>query len=991
LTLPVLALDRNRRIEQFSHTAWTAKEGEPGEVQALAQTTDGFLWLGTPTGLYRFDGVHFDHYQSRSGQQLPESGVISLLATPDGGIWIGFMGGGAGFLRDGRLTTYSEHDGLPHTNVFSFARDQRGGIWAAAGLGGLFYLNGSQWKKIGEDWNFSAIPLSTFVDHSGTLWVGTRHNVVSLRSGAKKFETVSDRLKDVYRMDESHNGVLWMAETGDSVRPVPTPRSGGSRRQPQVRVGSGSILFDSQGSLWIASLGDGIRRIPYPERLKSELVAEFSPAAEIFTQKQGLTGDYAECILQDREGNIWVGTNLGLDRFRQTALVPVNFPPGTSQFTMIPGDGGTLWAAAVNRLLMQIRDGQVVSQQPPRHIDSAYRSSDGTIWMATPRNLLRFDHGHFDRAIKAPGEHVQAITCDQSGRLWVSIAGKGVFRQDDSGWTSLESLAGPQGTALSAFTDATGRIWFGFENNVVVVLDGDKITRFSSKDGVLIGDVMSIQGRGSNIWIGGDAGLTLFDGTHFHLMIPKGGRTFRGVTGIVATAAHGIWISENRGIIQIPETEVQSLLRNPGRPVEYQVFDFLDGLPAQIQKSNVLPTAIEGTDGLPWFATTQGLVWVDPRRLPKNTLPPPVSIESLTANGTAYTTLTSLKLPPRTTNLLITYTAASLAIPERVRFRYKLEGLDTSWQDADHRREASYTNLGPGSYRFHVTASNEDGVWNETGASFDFSIVPAFYQTRWFVVVCGLAAVASLWSLYRLRLRNVTRQIRVRLTERLAERERIARELHDTLLQGVQGMILRFQAVAGEIPKDGPLHEQMENALQRADELMVEGRDSVMELRASLTTTDLAAAFTAVGKELSEHCTSSFTVLIDGAPRELQIIVRDEIYRIGREALTNASRHAEAKNIEVEIAYEKSVLRLSFRDDGIGIDPRYIEGGRPGHWGLTGMYERIRRIQGHMEIWSRRGSGTEIRISVPAPVAYLHSFPIRPFVSRLRRFLQGTT
>jgi signal transduction histidine kinase len=312
-----------------------------------------------------------------------------------------------------------------------------------------------------------------------------------------------------------------------------------------------------------------------------------------------------------------------------------------------------------------------------------------------------------------------------------------------------------------------------------------------------------------------------------------------------------------------------------------------------------------------------------------------------------------------------------LAIPERVRFRHKLDGQDKDWQEAGTRREAFYTNLGPGSYRFHVMASNGDGLWKEAGTTAGFLIQPAFFQTGWFFSLCVAAGGVFLWMLYILRIRHVTAQVQTRLGERMMERERIARELHDTLLQGFSGLVLKFQAAMKQLPQDLPARQIMESALDRADEVLLEGRTRVRDLRSeSIERQDLAAALEDCGEELQHEGAPSLGLVITGTPRPLDPIVYDEVYRIGREALVNAFQHSKASTIEVEITYEPSGFRLRVRDDGCGIHQNVLDHGRPGHWGLAGIRERAQNIGGKLTIWSHAGAGTELELTIPARLVY---------------------
>lgn len=822
LCVPLNGIDRDRKLDQLYHTGWTYVEGAPGEVHALSQTTDGYLWLGTATGLFRFDGIRFQPYKPQSGQAFLQRNVVSLFAVPDGGLWVGYWYGGVSFIKNGKVTDYGKPEGLPSRAVLAFARDRQGAIWIAAGKDGLARLEGSRWRKIGTDWGFAGPANTVFVDHAGTVWVGTPTTVAYLVEGGNHFQIAAQGLQRVKNFAEAPDGTLWMAEGGYGVRPVPLPGKNNGRPEPAILVGSQAITFDNQGSLWITSAGDGIRRVPYPERLHQPKIK--GPSAwqfhnsevEAFTQRNGLTSDYMYCVLQDREGNVWFGTNGGLDRFRQSPVVSVPLQPisyrgalpipslhSFTTSTLVAGDQGAVWAAGIGpQVLMKLQNDKIATQLRDRYVDCAYRDPNGVVWLATPWNIFRLANEHLGtvgskqgvvtynyqsalpvgqglilRRLNLPTaggiavsekSRVKAITRDRLGRLWISME-SGTVRLEKSGWTSLESLGGPKGTATAELTDSEGRIWFGF-TNTVAMLDGDRVSIFSGKDGVQIGAVTSIQGKGTKIWIGGEFGLEFFDGSRFQPVNPSDGSTFGGVSGIVAAPEDGLWFSENRGIIHIPEAQLRQL--GSGK-VEFESFGLLDGLAAELRGSLASPSAVQTTDGRIWFATTTGLAWINPKRIVRNTVPPPVLIESVIANGRKYNNSAILRLPARTANLRIAYTATSLTIPERVRFRYKLEGQDKEWQDAGTRREAFYTNLDPGSYQFRVIACNNDGVWNETGTVLHFVVLPAFYQTVTFRILCVLALIAALWSLYRLRVHSIEqRHLEQNRTEEMLRRAR---------------------------------------------------------------------------------------------------------------------------------------------------------------------------------------------------------------------------
>jgi len=367
-----------------------------------------------------------------------------------------------------------------------------------------------------------------------------------------------------------------------------------------------------------------------------------------------------------------------------------------------------------------------------------------------------------------------------------------------------------------------------------------------------------------------------------------------------------------------------------------------------------------------WFAHADGVSFFDPRDLHFNKLPPPVHIEQVKADGKPYDPVRGLRLPARVRDVWIDYTALSFAAPEKVRFRYRLEGQDTEWKEVVNEREAKYSNLAPRQYRFRVIACNNSGVWNETGDTLDFSVDPAYFQTAWFEAACVGALLVLLWGLYRYRLHQVARQFDIRAEERT----RIARELHDTLLQSFLGLMLGFQMVDNQLPP-GKSKELLEKTLERADQAIAEGRDAVHDLRSSTTVTnDLAEAVEALGDEMASVDSAAFNMVVEGAPRNLHPILRDEIYRLAREAVRNAFRHAQASRIEAEISYGEKLFRLRIRDDGRGIPPEIVDEGRKGHYGLPGMRERARETGGELHVWSGKGAGTEIELSIPGSIAY---------------------
>jgi signal transduction histidine kinase/ligand-binding sensor domain-containing protein len=981
-------LDHDRVLTELHHTGWRAKDGAPSQITALAQTADGYLWIGSSVGLFRFDGVQFERYRPPRGVSLPSHNIYALLATPDGALWVSFRPSGLGSLKDGRMTVFTHSKELPRSPVYLFARDHDGRIWAGVDEG-LALREGLRWRDIGPDWNLPPGRISSlFVDREGTLWAAIHDRmsaistIVFLPRGSKTFRPTGANVGYVPRIDQAKDGRLWVAgEHG--ARPVPVGGRDADGEDSRIPLNVVELMFDREGSLWLSLDSDGIRRARLPEGSGGHGVRPAGVVLESFRLRDGLSSEAAGPILEDREGDIWIGTTKGLDRFRRSKLVPVSLPPGHQSLTLLAGENGEIWAASASGgPLMRVRGEEVIIENAATSIASVYRDRHGTVWWGARGGVWRqvgdrFDH--FPQPGNAARQWIWEIfRGDDEGGLWLGFGDVGLNYLKNGLWTRSDRPDGLLDLAPSAsYEDSEGRVWLGYDENRISLLDHGHVRSYARPDGIDIGRIRVIRGRGPRFWFGGELGLAVFHDGRFRTIQTASGEPFGTVSGIVERADGSLWLNEISGIVHISAREARAAAENPRHPVTYERFDFLDGLPGAGQMNWTASTAVEATDGRLWFATDNGLARIDPARIPMNPVPPPVSIRSITADSRTYEPSGALDLPQGIASLRIDYTALSLSIPERVHFRYRLEGLDDKWRDAGTRRVAFYTNPGPGNFLFRVVASNNDGVWNETGAAVRFSIAPAFYQTTWFLLLCVAAAACIAWAGYQLRVRQVTANLDMQFQERLSERMRIARELHDTLLQSFQGLMLHFQKARTLLPlHSAEAVQTLDLALDRADRAIAEGRDAIQDIRSSnVLSLDLAEAITALGDELGAtegaETTAEFRVAVEGTPKALHPILRDEIYGIAREALRNAFRHARASRIETDITYGEQLLRLRIRDNGSGIDPGVLDHGeRAGHWGLVGMRERAKRAGLRLEVWSREGAGTEVEVSAPASIAY---------------------
>jgi signal transduction histidine kinase/ligand-binding sensor domain-containing protein len=968
------------------HTSWGVSEGVPPNITDLAQTADGYLWLGTEGGLYRFDGVRFEHFQPLKGQGLLSEAITALLAQPDGGLWVGYFQGGATLLKDGRLRHFSENDGLGPQVVSMLARDPTGAIWAATALG-LKRFEGSHWDHIGSDWNFpGSYAERAYVDRNGTLWVSTGSTIVFLPRGERRFHTSGLQFHDLVAMAHARDGALWTSGINGTVFPLRLDSSDSVRRGSPIALKSIAIAIDHSGMLWVPTTSDGVWRFQ-PPAVTAPSWATTMSAGDRFAHSDGLTANEGIQVLEDSENDVWVATSGGLDRFRPAKMKSVALPPGARGVVISPSDQGGVFVstgAVAPGILHVNRDKMEPVRGAPAFLSCAYRGPDGTLWLGGMNALWKYSKGRFTRVPLPPNmssfREMQAITEGRDGELWIAARLGDLYRLAGGKWKRFGGVDGlPHATPLVAYTDSLRRIWFGYEQNKIVLLEGDQVRSFGAAQGVKAGNIAAVCEKDGEVWVGGTSGLQRFAEGRFQAVTGASG-TFEAISGIIQRSNGDLWLNQNSGVLRISRDEIEKFKTNFQHPVQVDTFNTLDGMPGAPSPSSRLPSAVESPDGSLWFTTSSGLVWIDPDDIQVNRLVPTVVIQSVTADDKTYREPKQLIFPNRLQNLAIRYTALSLSMPERVRFRYMLEGFDNNWQEAGTRREAFYSQLPPANYRFRIVACNNDGIWNLAGSTYEFNVAPAYYQRTWFRALTGIFILLLLSGLYKLRLRSVGHQLQVRYEERLAERTRIARELHDTLLQSFQGLILRFQAVRNMLPeRPERALSALETAIDRAAKAITEGRDAVQELRNRRSSgMSLVEVLTAMTRELeADHASTidsyatQVRIMVEGTPRNVHPTVQANLLSIAREALLNAFRHASANSIELDIDYSRRMLRLRVRDDGVGLDSKLqIEGRRTGHYGLPGMRERARTIGGKFEFWSRIQRGTEVEVTVPGAIAF---------------------
>jgi signal transduction histidine kinase/ligand-binding sensor domain-containing protein len=980
-----VALSPDLTIKELHHTAWGPGQGAPlGGAVALAQTNDGYLWFAGPSGLFRFDGIAFERVELARDPKLSSLSLNSAFAAHDGGLWVGFTFGGVALLKEGHWQVFSIAEGLPPGTPWQFAETPDGTLWVATDSD-VARFDGARWEAVGSHMGLpTSSGLILFVDSQGTIWAGGGENslLYFLRPGEHQFRKQPVAAPTPWAGDsmaESSTGTVWL-DVGYTLVPVAqNPPSGKA-----VHSSRGGLVFDHDGTLWYQA--DGLRRIAHPERPTLGTALRLEDIADDYTDADGLTARTVFGMLADREGNVWIGTTHGLDRFSEPRLKAPLRSAGNLKVVpriLVGGvapadDGGGLWVTNSLDAVVRYQDGRVSQPVIRQKVESLLHAADGTVWFGGRQALWREREGRLDSvAPPGPDQDTQALAEDKSGGLWVSILG-GVFRLKDGVWTPYGGIdALPRRAAITIVRDRYDHLWFSYSGGRVAVLDGERVRVYGVADGLQIGNVMANYPGRIDQWFGGEFGLARLEGERFSSVQSAPELPLDGITGIVETTDGDLWLNGRPGIVHIGASELQRSRADPAYRVRGETLGAFDGVVGSAAMLRPLPTAVEAGDGKLWFATTGGIYGIDPARRVHNRVPPPVQIRALTVAGHTIEPVAGLTLPAYTTAVRFDYIGLSLTAAEKVRYRYRLDGVDTEWRELTAARQALYTNLRPRRYTFHVIAANNDGVWNESGASLAFTIPPAFMQTRWFVALCVAGVMGIVWALVLSRVHGVRRRLEQRMEDRLNERTRIARDLHDSLLQGFQGLMFRLQAVRQLLPeRPGDAAKCLDSAMHIGDQAIGEGRDAVQDLRsASFDDRDLATSLGALGVELEAGIDPGskpeYRVVVEGRPRELTAIVRNEAYRIAREAICNAYQHAKARCIEAEINFGDADLTIRVRDDGIGVDTRILERGqRAGHWGLPGMRERSESFGGHLHVWSEGNAGAEVELRIPADIAY---------------------
>lgn len=954
---------RQEELSGLNVRHWSIEEGAPSRINAFAQTPDGFLWIGGVDGLVRFDGLTFEHIAPSPSH--PGSMVVArLLVARDGTLWIG-LARKKGLLlwRKGRL----EHARMPNPSreVNDIAQGPDGAIWVTRGgrpERSLARFANGRWTEFDTS---SGLPLepvwSPLFAQDGSLWLTTERGVYRLRPGAPRFESTGIATVARATMAQAADGTIWLSER-DQTRPIargPTLLRGqpGFRTPFAIRT-----LFDRHGAFWGATWSDGAFRVDHLE-----------PGQPVTLQRldtgNGLLANPVRALFEDREGNIWIGGERGLNMLRRVPIAPVaGLPsdPATNHMLAVDRDG-VVYIADDHALLWVRPQAKPQSlAQPARVIEAICAARDGGVWLIDRDKAFLLQDAKVTVRVPLPGTFA-ANSCaeDKAGRLWLPALQNGLWMVEQGRAQLFTGTAGAAFLPGNVIALTDGRVAVHFRGRApqaanlpfVAIADGPEASE--GIEGLLPLDDQLLTSRSSGLYP---------PFARNRQALPVDRYPWAGaLNGWVQTASGDTWGIGDLGLVRLRTSELRRALAHPDVHIPYRVFNFRDGLSSFVQKSSG-PQIVAGGDGRIWFATRGNVSSIDPKMIGLNDRPPDVIVRGI-RTGPGATSPSGAELPAGTTHVEIDYTATSLSVPERVRFRYRLGGPEAPWFETASRSVA-FDGLSPGTYRFELLAANEDGVWSNVPVVALFSIAHAFHQTWWFRVAAALATAGLLYGVYELRLRQVASRIRSRMIARTSERERIARELHDTMIQGVQGLILRFQAVADRFAHDHEVQAVLAPALERAEEMLVEGRERVTGLRQHKRR-DL---LTELARILADDIYPQDLIApleIQGTPRPIIEGLLDDVLAVLCEALNNAACHSKASRIEVGVRYGRWEFSAHVRDNGIGMPSEVLEKGSPhGHFGVIGMRERMLSIGGRLGVESAEGFGTDITIRLPAKLAY---------------------
>jgi signal transduction histidine kinase/ligand-binding sensor domain-containing protein len=960
LACPAVALEAARPLTGYSVNSWTEWNGTPlGSIYTIAQDREGFLWIGGPSGLFRFDGVRFSDATALGLSPLPASAVMALhVARKDGALWIGFGDGkGVRIVRNGLVLPVTPDIALA-ASATDLREDLSGNIWASTDRG-LFRFNG-RWEEIPLAGGVRGQQVyRVHVGRTGTIRVGTRSGLQQMDSGGV-LHAVGPQNAPVLGISDDAHGRVWTTDPVRGFRPAE------SARPPQGLEGRAFYMFhDSRENLWIGTLGQGLWRV-------YEDPATHAPAIEVGTAKTDSLADGYWCVVEDRENNIWLGTNRGLARLSRHTMTPlVNY--GLVR-AVEATDTGEIWMGTAGGVMRLTGTPATVAGRVPQLDGSDVTSLDidrtQALWAATGQTLWRIDGGHAERGPTVHGaDPIRSITGDDRGGAWI-VDGQGRLFHWRERQLAAFALPAEASRAPVSFVhlDREERLWVAFDNGQLGVVAGDGPMRlFGGVDGWTGGTQSAVntitEDRGGALWIGTNTGLTRYRNGRFATPNGTNGLSGQLVRAFVADDLGYLWLGIGTSLVRLDPAAFDAALERPGYVIPTRQFDAADGVAGVIFGVGN-GGAARASNGRLFFVTGRGVTTVDPQAVDDAIRPPqsPVRIERVIADDQRFDAGPKASLPAGTAHLRIDYTIPALTSPARTRFRYRLVGFDRDWVDGGIGRQALYSSLPAGDYRFVVQAMMPDRVWRSETTTWDFRIAPSFYRTSWFYALCAVALGLTAGGAWRLRVQRVKRELAAVYNERM----RLGREIHDTLLQGLAGLALQLDSVEHSVAAgDARAQPQIVRLREQIERYIREVRQSIWDLRSPDPRP--RSLVDALGDGVRPLVSDGVALSVDvaGTPRPCPERIEEQLLRIAREAVINAVRHGRAASVSLKLAFDRRVLRLTVADDGCGFDLAAIGQGADPHYGLSAMKERAAAAGGSCTVTSRPGAGTEVTVVLP--------------------------
>ena len=943
----------------YAERTWSMRDGLPEQVvQAFAQTRDRYVWIGTTGGLLRFDGASFTLYNRENTPAFSDDNIFCLTVSRDNTLWIGSEGGGLVRYRDGVFHSFTNKDGLTNSFVRSIQQDRAGTIWVGTD-NGLFQVDGDRLERIDGDERIPVVAVhALFEDKDGGMWVGGSRILRIYGNQVREFhfsgEASQNRVKSIF---QTGDGDIWVG----TVSALHRMHNCCSGRFAVVREVSGTVRTLRETSdriLWIGTIGHGLYAY-YNGRFASMSTPQDLPSNTILN------------LFEDAEQNIWVGTQAGMLRLSNTAVKTVSLPDSSDSDaeTVYEDRDGTVWIAAVH--VFRYRNGKAVLYHFPGihgvRIRNVFRDREGALWIGTEgQGTYRQTHRglvHYSTASGLVNNFVRAFLQASDGSIWIGTD-EGVSRWTPKGFKNYQVRDGLCYFSIrSLLEDRDGNIWIGTDRGVSLLHDG------KFQDHPVVGSLQQEkvwamhQDTDGGLWFGTrTGGLFRWRSGKLSHFTTSSGLPSNSIYELVEDPKGTLWISGPTGVSEVNRRELDAAADDPTHRIKVTLYGISEGLEAIQMCGGEKPAGLLASNGEVWFPSSRGPMRIRIDQAGPSEIAPAV-IDEVTVDGLQTSPAQQLQLRPDTGRLEIHYGVVQLRSQERVLFRYKLDGFDRDWSRATAERVTHYTNLPAGRYKFLVAAFEMNNPEHIAETSLDIVQQPHFYETIWFLTLCTLSLAAAAWSVHKFRVG----QLRARFQAVLNERTRLAREMHDTLIQGCVSVSALLEAYLSLGPEEVDTRQNlMEYACTQLRATVDEARGAVWNLRQK------PASVTLIGPSLhsiSEQIHREFGIPVECTISEESFeLPKDtvhELLMVVREALYNAVRHGHPHKVDITVRFDRHQCELRITDDGIGFDPGALSSLQVGHYGVVGMQERIQRIGGRFVVNSSPGAGTEVLIHVP--------------------------